>query len=59
MEDTIEFGDAVPFRFPCDARSSSDKWSSIEEAGRDFGSAVVGRVVVDWLNAMEVCGRFP
>lgn len=27
--------------------------------GRALGIVVVGRVVVDWLNAIEVCGRLP
>ena len=58
MED--EASSCIPFRFPCDGKSSSSsECISIDVCGRDFGMAVVGRVVVDWLNAIEVCGRLP
>jgi hypothetical protein len=53
-------GFIIPLRFPLDGiSSSSESWFSIAVAGRDFGRAVFGLVVVDWLKAIEVCGRFP
>jgi hypothetical protein len=61
MEDGIGGNGCIPFRFPCDGKSSSSSssWLSMDVTGRDFGIAVVGRVVVDWLNAIDVCGRLP
>lgn len=47
----------IPFRFPGFGRSASSEWLLIDVFGRDFEPVFVGRVIVDWLNAIDVCGR--
>jgi hypothetical protein len=62
MGDGVEMG-VIPFLFPSAGPPPVSMWSSIELAGRldaieVWGRAIcVGRVVVDWLNAIDVWGR--
>jgi len=60
MEDEFDGKGIIPFLFACPGKSSSSssEWISIEVAGRDFGMDN-GRLDVDWLKAIDVCGRPP